>query len=317
MIKLKNSAIVIISLLILLVSCFSATAINISDGTGDVWHWAKSVSGTSWSWYGNVGDKPNIDITDVSYTVNDNKITLSLKVSGTIQTSEKVIYWVYYNSTDTNYWFSYTNGSGGGFGMKEMNFTTTEEFSISGNTISVVLDALGDTSKVELWGYAVEYTEIGDQTAEWWGDWAPNEEFPYYGETSGNENEPPVAAFTYTPTNPTTNQTINFDASSSSDTDGSITKYEWDWNNDGIYEDTKTTPTVAHSWTEAGSYPVILQVTDNGGATSTKTLSVTVSSEGSGGDGGTDNKGTPGFELILALCAIGIFLILKKKRIFK
>lgn len=312
MIKLKNCVIVIISLLILLVSCFSATAISISDGTGDVWHWAKSVSGTSWSWYGNVADKPNIDITEVSYTVSDNKITLTLKVSGTIQTSEKVIYWVYYNSTDTNYWFSYTNGNGSGFGMKDMSYTATEEFLISGNSISVVLDVLGDTSKVELWGYAVEYTEIGDETAEWWGDWVPNEKFPHYGETSGDENEPPIAAFSYTPTNPTVNQTINFDASSSSDTDGSITTYEWDWNNDGIYDDTRTTPTATHSWAQAGSYSVKLQVTDNDGATSTKTLSVTVSSEDGGG-----NKGTPGFELILVLCVIGMLLILKRKRIFK
>jgi hypothetical protein len=68
--------------------------------------------------------------------------------------------------------------------MKGMNFTSQENISISGNTISVVLDVLGDTSKVELWGYAVEYTTMGDQTAEWWGDWAPNEKFPHYGEAS-------------------------------------------------------------------------------------------------------------------------------------
>ena len=210
--KLRNSGIVIISVLLLVGSCFTVVAASISDGTGDIWHWAQSVSGTGWSWQGNVGNKPNIDITEVSYTVNDNKITLSLKVSGTIQTSDKVIYWVYYNSTDTQYWFSYTNGSGGGFGMKGMNFTSQENVTISGNTISVVLDALGDTSKVTLWGYAVEYTTIGDQTAEWWGDWAPNEKFPHYGETSG--------------TNDTdgTNGTNNTNGTSNNDNSGSETK---------------------------------------------------------------------------------------------
>lgn len=316
MIKPKNSAIVIISLLILSMSCFSASAINISDSTNDVWHWAQSVSGTSWSWHGNVADKSNIDITEISYTVNGNKITLSLSVLGTIQTSEKVFYWVYYNSTDTNYWFSYTNGNGGGFGMKDMSYTATEDFTISGNTISVVLDVLGDTSNGKLWGYAVEYTEIGDQTAEWWGDWVPNEEFPYYEETSGGENQPPIASFTFTPTNPAVNQIVSFDASSSSDPDGSIVKYEWDWNNDGIYDEVKTTPTATHSWSQAGIYYVTLQVTDDNGATSTKTLSVTVSSEGVGENGDTDNKGTPGFELILVLCVIGVFLILKRKKFF-
>jgi hypothetical protein len=188
MIKLRNSGIVITILLILLGSCFTAAATSISDGTGDIWHWAQSVSGTGWSWQGNIGNKPNIDITEISYTVNDNKITLSLTVSGTIQTSDKVYYWVYYNSTDTQYWFSYTNGSGGGYGMKGMNFTSQENVTISGNTISVVLDALGDTSKVELWGWTAEYTTVGiDQTMnEWWGDWAPNSKLPFTPNTGGN-----------------------------------------------------------------------------------------------------------------------------------
>ena len=71
--------------------------------------------------------------------------------------------------------------------MKGMNFTSQENVSISGNTISVVLDFLGDTSKVELWGYAVEYTTMGDQTAEWWGDWTPNKKSPNYGATSNTD----------------------------------------------------------------------------------------------------------------------------------
>ena len=54
-----------ISLLILLGSCFTAAATSISDGTGDVWHW--SYTGTTWSWAGNVANKPNIDITQISY----------------------------------------------------------------------------------------------------------------------------------------------------------------------------------------------------------------------------------------------------------
>jgi hypothetical protein len=187
--KLLKSSIVIIGLTVILGSCFTAAATSISDGTNDVWHWAQSLSGTGWSWQGNVGNKPNIDITEVSYTVNQDKITLSLKVSGVIQTSDKVVYWVYYNSTDTTYWLSYTNGSGGGFGMKGvMNITSVDNVTISGDTLSVILDVLGDTSKVELWGYAVEYTTtVGDQTNEWWGDWAPNEKFAYNTGTDGTD----------------------------------------------------------------------------------------------------------------------------------
>jgi hypothetical protein len=185
--KLRSYGIVIVSLLVLLGSCFTAAATSISDGTGDIWHWAQT--GTSWSWQGNVGNKPNIDITEVSYTVNEDKITLSLKVSGTIQTSDKIVYWVYYNSTDTQYWISYTNGTGVGFGMKGMNITSADNVTISGDTLSVVLDVLGDTSKIELWGYAVEYTTTAmDQYSEWWGDWAPNEKFTYDTGTGGSSS---------------------------------------------------------------------------------------------------------------------------------
>ncbi len=84
---------------------------------------------------------------------------------------------------------SYMNGDGAGVGWKGMNFTSEQNITVSGDTLSVVIDVLGDTSKVELWGYAVEYTTtVGDETNEWWGDWAPNEKFPHYGETGGTDD---------------------------------------------------------------------------------------------------------------------------------
>lgn len=132
------------------------------------------------------------------------------------------------------------------------------------------------------------------------------------GEYIGSENKPPVASFTWAPSNPTINQGITFDASASNDPDGSITKYEWNWNNDGTYEDSYPTPEATYSWAQAGSYPVTLRVTDNGGATTTKTLTVPVSSGGRGG--GTDNKGTPGFELVFVIGAIAIAMFLWRKK---
>ncbi len=194
--KLRKSSMCLVGFAVLVLSCFTASASSITDGTNDIWHWTQT--GTTWSWVGNVGNKPNIDITEVSYSVNDNKITISLQVSGDIQTSDKVVYWVFYNSTDTQYWLSYTNDSGNGFGMKGMNFTSEQNVTISDGKLSVVLDALGDTSKVDLWGYAWEYTTtLGSQTGEWWGDWAPNEKFthdtgtPGDSETLGNDSSPP------------------------------------------------------------------------------------------------------------------------------
>jgi hypothetical protein len=141
-----------------------------------------------------------------------------------------------------------------------------------------------------------------------------------------DENKPPVASFTWTSSNPNANQTITFDASTSNDPDGSITKYEWDWDNNGVYEKSQNTPTATNSWAQAGSYSVKLQVMDNGGLTSTKTMTVSVNSIGgnsdtngdgnTSGNGNTNNKGTPGFELVIIIGAILVVMFLfRKKRI--
>jgi PGF-CTERM protein len=46
---------------------------------------------------------------------------------------------------------------------------------------------MGNTTLQKLWGWAVEYTSLQDQTtAEWWGDWAPNSDQPSFIPTSGN-----------------------------------------------------------------------------------------------------------------------------------
>jgi hypothetical protein len=90
------------------------------------------------------------------------------------------------------------------------------------------------------------------------------------------ENQLPTADFSWTPQNPSPNQPITFDASASFDPDGTITLYEWDWNNDGTFEENHTTPTATHSWTIPGTYPVTLKVTDDDAATATITKTVDV-----------------------------------------
>jgi PKD repeat protein len=90
------------------------------------------------------------------------------------------------------------------------------------------------------------------------------------------ENIPPFADFNWEPQNPTQGQPIIFDASSSHDLDGSITLYEWDWNNDGMYEESHSSPTATYSWSQVGTYPVTLQVTDNESLTDTVTKEITV-----------------------------------------
>lgn len=189
--NLRKSSLCFIGMATLILSCFSASAANINDGTNDIWRWKQS--GTAWSWNGNIGDKPNIDITDLSSSATGDKVTLMIKVDGTIQASETIFYYVYYNSTDTTYALVWSNGNGYGWAVKGDSHEKAEDITVSEDKISAKFTILGDTSTVDLWGYAVEYTVLDDQTThDWWGDWAPNTKFtgsmtPNDGNNSTND----------------------------------------------------------------------------------------------------------------------------------
>ncbi|MGI8867725.1 MAG: PKD domain-containing protein [Mycobacteriales bacterium] len=81
-------------------------------------------------------------------------------------------------------------------------------------------------------------------------------------------NQPPTAAFTSS----VNGMSASFDGSGSSDPDGTIASYTWDFG-DGA---TATGVTPSHTYATAGSYNVRLTVTDNGGATAAVTHSITV-----------------------------------------
>ncbi|MDE9364319.1 PKD domain-containing protein [Luteipulveratus sp. YIM 133132] len=82
-------------------------------------------------------------------------------------------------------------------------------------------------------------------------------------------NLPPTAAFTSS----ADYLAASFDASGSSDPDGSIASYAWDFG-DGAAAGSGVSP--QHTYAAAGSYPVKLTVTDNDGATTVLTRTVTV-----------------------------------------
>ena len=82
------------------------------------------------------------------------------------------------------------------------------------------------------------------------------------------QNELPVAAFTSS----VTGLGVAVDASGSSDSDGTIASYAWTFG-DGA---TGSGATATHMYATGGSYDVTLTVTDDKGATATKTSSLTV-----------------------------------------
>lgn len=81
-------------------------------------------------------------------------------------------------------------------------------------------------------------------------------------------NQPPTAAFSATPTG----LTAAFNGSASSDTDGTISSYSWNFG-DGT---TGSGATTSHTYAAGGTYTATLVVTDNGGLTGTQSRSVTV-----------------------------------------
>ena len=84
----------------------------------------------------------------------------------------------------------------------------------------------------------------------------------------------PVADFGWSPKYPGINESVTFNASGSSDEDGSIELYEWDFDNDGEYE--KTGIIVTYFWSNSGAYQVTLKVTDDEGLADTVTRTVYV-----------------------------------------
>ena len=79
-------------------------------------------------------------------------------------------------------------------------------------------------------------------------------------------NEAPVASFTRTG-DLTEGQVQSFDGSSSTDSDGSVANYEWDFDNDGVFDATGVNAN--HTFTQYGSHTVTLRVTDDQGASHT------------------------------------------------
>jgi penicillin-binding protein 1A len=89
--------------------------------------------------------------------------------------------------------------------------------------------------------------------------------------TGGSADTPPTAAFVWTPASPAAGSPVRFDASASTD-DGSIAKWVWEFGDTG----SGSGKIVNHTYTAAGSYDVILWVTDDTGTTVSITKRVTV-----------------------------------------
>jgi PKD repeat protein len=124
-------------------------------------------------------------------------------------------------------------------------------------------------------------------------------------------NYPPIADFSYFPLNPKTDDIIQF-IDLSTDTDGTIVSYYWNFN-DGR---NTTDKNPNHTYITNGTYLISLIIKDNNNATDTISKVIIVNeSQNKVINGNENNKGTIFFELIFVNIWMGLVLFSKRRRI--
>lgn len=96
-------------------------------------------------------------------------------------------------------------------------------------------------------------------------------------------NQAPNAVVTATPPGGVAPLNVQYDASGSTDADGTIATYDWDMDGDGTFEVVAgvAAPAVVN-YAAAGNYTVSVRVNDNGGLADTATVTIVVTSGGGG-----------------------------------
>lgn len=90
------------------------------------------------------------------------------------------------------------------------------------------------------------------------------------------ENQPPQANFTYSPVSPVRGDTVYFNGGLSSDPDGDVVSWEWDFGDGSTGSGKRTTHVFYWEGTESRSFNVLLTITDNLGATAVTSQTITV-----------------------------------------
>ncbi|UCD14431.1 MAG: right-handed parallel beta-helix repeat-containing protein [Thermoplasmatales archaeon] len=117
---------------------------------------------------------------------------------------------------------------------------------------------------------------------------------------STSSNAPPVPVLN-SPNSSNINELITVGAFGSYDPDGTITNYTWNFGDGSVGYGVSA----GHTYSTAGTYSVMLTVTDDDGDKGTTYTIVTVNAP---------PEETPGFEIILAVLAMAIVLFRKKRR---
>jgi PKD repeat protein len=154
-----------------------------------------------------------------------------------------------------------------------------DTFKVSGyNLEEIEFITLRHENNLNKPGWYVKEIKIKNENGKEWlfvpDQWLAMLEPPEY-QTWGKfvPVERPVAAFTYSPTNPFVGEPVSFDSSGSSDPNGTIVSYNWDF---GDETSPGTEVTNNHQFQKKGVHKVTLTVTDDEGVSGTTTKSFMV-----------------------------------------
>jgi nitrous oxidase accessory protein NosD len=93
-------------------------------------------------------------------------------------------------------------------------------------------------------------------------------------------NAPPTAVLDFSPDRPTVDEPIRFDATESTDVDGTIDTYHWDFGANGTIDATTETATINRTYHDTGDQLVRVTVADSDGLNDTTSAVVTVEARG-------------------------------------
>ena len=185
--------------------------------------------------------------------------------------------------TGTNWWeMSPDNSlvSNGGSGRYCLANTTAVDpeylvYSTSGSSFTIDLSAVAGQVSVNwtdpVTGASSSGTVVGGGVATFSNPFGSGESAVHVGGLPP-PNQAPTAAVSATPISGDAPLPVTLDGSGSTDPDGTIVSYGWDFGD----TQTGTGVTVNHIYTASGTYTVTLTVTDDDGATGTATTTITV-----------------------------------------